>query len=462
MDILPDPLNDRVAECPPPPNRPLRRDLLFPTGELTNADYRVLREHLSKEGKLDKSSFIEIIEQTTNLFRSEPNLLTLQDPVTIVGDIHGQYYDLMKLLDIGGPPDNRKYLFLGDYVDRGSFSIEVITYLYIHKIRHPTTFLMIRGNHECKSLTSFFQFRDECLYKYDIEVYDRIMDSFSCMPIACLVNKKFLAFHGGISPQLIRVDDISRIDRFVEIPRHGLFCDILWSDPIDNEEGKMQDDFAPNSSRGCSWYYGSDSVNIFLKRNGLLSIIRAHEVQLEGFRMHKWNGKTEFPSVITIFSAPNYCDVYRNKGAILKLDNNVLNILQFKNAAHPYLLPKFMDLFTWSIPFVIEKTLEILKAILKKKPKEIENLEEDSNIISEAMKQAAEERKNKLKNKIKSVSRMLKMFQTLRCENELIVKLKSICHDNKIPRGLLLEGKSAIETFMQAKELDKENEMFRE
>mmetsp|Transcript_16737 Transcript_16737/g.16643 ORF Transcript_16737/g.16643 Transcript_16737/m.16643 type:complete len:122 (+) Transcript_16737:888-1253(+) len=121
-----------------------------------------------------------------------------------------------------------------------------------------------------------------------------------------------------------------------------------------------------------------------------------------------------------------------------------------------------MDLFTWSIPFVIEKTLEILKAILKKKPREIENLEEDSNIINEAMKQAAEERKNKLKNKIKSVSRMLKMYQTLRCENELIVKLKSICHDNKIPRGLLLEGKSAIETFMHAKELDKENEKFQD
>lgn len=122
--------------------------------------------------------------------------------MTIVGDIHGQYYDLLKLLELGGDPEINKYLFLGDFVDRGCFSIEVILLLFAIKINYPKTVVLLRGNHECRSLTTYFNFRNEWLYKYDIDIFDRIMDWFDALPISCLVNNRFLAVHGGISPEL--------------------------------------------------------------------------------------------------------------------------------------------------------------------------------------------------------------------------------------------------------------------
>jgi serine/threonine-protein phosphatase 2B catalytic subunit len=116
-----------------------------------------------------------------------------------------------------------------------------------------------------------------------------------------------------------QIEELNRMDRIKEPPRSGLFCDLLWSDPIDNEEGICENSYRPNDVRGCSYFYGADAVIKFLDKNNLLSILRAHEAQIEGYKMHKWSN-SEFPVVITIFSAPNYCDVYGNKGALIKFD----------------------------------------------------------------------------------------------------------------------------------------------
>jgi serine/threonine-protein phosphatase 2B catalytic subunit len=118
------------------------------------------------------------------------------------------------MLEIGGNPAENRYLFLGDYVDRGSFSLEVVLVLFCIKINYPRTVIMIRGNHECRSLTTYFNFRAECLYKYDIDIYERVMDTFDALPISCLVNQRFLAVHGGISPELNTLDDINSMNRF--------------------------------------------------------------------------------------------------------------------------------------------------------------------------------------------------------------------------------------------------------
>ena len=141
----------------------------------------------------------------------EANLLSLQDPVTVVGDLHGQFYDMVKMLDVGGTPETTKYLFLGDYVDRGSFSVEVVLLLYSLKLNFTSTIYMLRGNHECRQMTAFFNFRAECLYKYDQETYELFMDTFDALPIACLVNEKFLALHGGISPELKTLNDLKNL-----------------------------------------------------------------------------------------------------------------------------------------------------------------------------------------------------------------------------------------------------------
>ena len=286
------------------------------------------------------------------------------------------------------------------------------------------------------------------------------MESFDALPIACIVNNKFIAVHGGISPDLNSLQDISEIDRIVEPPRSGIFCDLLWSDPIDNDLGILPEGFKSNDVRGCSYFYGSAAVNGFLKKVKLLSVLRAHEAQIDVYKMHKWNGTSGFPIIITIFSAPNYCDVYNNKGAIVKFNNNVLNIQQYNYTVHPYILPNFMDIFTWSVPFVIEKVLEMLYNIIK--TEEIDEHEDASEKNKPVGIEFKSPKAEIFRNKVRAVSKMMRMFKTLREEKDLIVQLKGLCPDNKIPRGLLQGGHEAIfgavDSFKKAKEWDSPNE----
>merc|ERR1719247_2725160 len=325
-------------------------------------------DHCNRVLQLEKGRFLDknvlrLVDDIYEMLFGEP----LKDPITVVGDIHGQYYDFVKMLDVGGDPPNTQYLFLGDYVDRGSYSIEVLLLIYSLKLTFPKRVWMLRGNHESRQMTQFFNFRDECEHKYDKTVFIAIMESFDCLPLGALVNGKFLGLHGGISPELRSTNQINSVNRFEEPPRQGIFCDILWADPVDEDAAgkKTLEPFIQNEVRGCSYFFSYEGVKQFLDRNGLLSVIRAHEAQLEGYKMHRANERSGFPTVITIFSAPNYCDAYNNKAAVLQFENNTLNILQFNYTPHPYHLPNFMDVFQWSVPFVSEKVTEMLCVILQ-------------------------------------------------------------------------------------------------
>jgi len=427
-----------------------------------------LRDHMTKEGRISKESCHQILNDTLSMLKKEPNLLKLKDPVTVVGDIHGQFYDFVKMLDVGGDPENTKYLFLGDYVDRGSFSVEVVLLVYAIKLNYPKTIFLLRGNHEWRQMTAFFNFRIEVLTKYDEETYSLFMDTFDTLPIGCLVNNKFLAIHGGISPELKSLDDLNNIKRAKEPPRSGLFCDLLWSDPVEDDSGYCESLFKNNEVRGWSYFFGSDAASKFLKKNKLLSIIRAHEAQLEGYKMHKWNSKSGFPVVITIFSAPNYWDVYNNKGAIIKFKGAEINIQQFNYTPHPYILPNFMDVFSWSMPFVIEKVSEMLYNILKYEGVDEEEVgkavesEKVTEKLTEEVKSTQKTRVQSLKNKIRSIGKMAILFKTLREEHENITKLKGLCPGYKIPPGILSGGAGAIEEavaqFDKAKKMDRLNE----
>ena len=249
-------------------------------------------------------------------------------------------------------------------------------------------------------MTQFFNFRTECLYKYDEETYELFMETFDSLPISCLVNDKFLALHGGLSPELRTLADLKNLQRFQEPPRLGLFCDILWSDPVEEEKGQCAQKFEQNDVRGCSFFFGQQAVNAFLHKNKLLSIIRAHEAQFDGYKMHKWNGVQEFPVVITIFSAPNYCDVYNNKGAIIKFEDNTLNIQQFNYTPHPYILPNFMDVFSWSLPFVAEKVVEMLLGVLRQGNELPDAPPEDLPVANKIMKEEEAKITSKFKSKI--------------------------------------------------------------
>ena len=187
------------------------------------------------------------------------------------------------------------------------------------------------------------------------------MKAFDCLPLAGLMNKKFLCIHGGLSPNIHTVDEIRRIDRFREPPKSGPMCDLLWSDPRTDFGDEENDEFfCHNGARGCSFYFSYAAACSFIEANGLLSIIRAHEAQDLGYKMYKKVPSTNFPALFTLFSAPNYLDVYNNKGAILKYDSTTINVKTYKFTPHPYWLPNFMDAFTWSLPFVGEKVTDLL------------------------------------------------------------------------------------------------------
>ncbi|KAH3746237.1 serine/threonine protein phosphatase calcineurin A [Pelomyxa schiedti] len=458
-----------VGSVPYPAVEPMPTDKLFVNGAI---DAAALQQHLLLEGRLQIPDIMTIVTQARALFLAEPTLLFIDPPLTVCGDVHGQYWDLVKLFEIGGPVQKNTYLFLGDYVDRGNFSCEVVFLLYSLKILYPKTFYMIRGNHECRHLTEFFTFKQECLRKYNTQVYDAIMDSFDALPLGALVNGQFLCIHGGISPEIKTLDDIIRIDRFHEPPQTGAMCDLLWADPA--EVFVNPDEvFAFNEVRGCSYVFTHQAACDFLERNKLLSLVRAHEAQDEGFKMYLPRDNTSFPTVITIFSAPNYLDSFNNKGAVLRYENNVLNIRQFNQVPHPYWLPNFMDVFTWSLPFVAEKVADLLIAFLRlcdddnpdlppedDNDKELDELFGTHDPASIVKERAA--RKAALQNKIMGVSRFMTMFQTLRNEREAVNQIKAITPSASVPKGLLLEGphalKRALGSFKAAQEADRINE----
>mmetsp|Transcript_10518 Transcript_10518/g.20192 ORF Transcript_10518/g.20192 Transcript_10518/m.20192 type:complete len:525 (-) Transcript_10518:250-1824(-) len=459
--------DDRVMkDVIAPPRHPLSRAQLFPKGAKL-PDLTVLKAHLLKEGRIDEELFIYIVKEAGKILQSEPNILHLKYPITVCGDVHGQFFDLARLFNVGGDPGDTQYLFLGDYVDRGCFSTECVMLLFSMKIFYPKTFFMLRGNHECRQLTAFFNFKDECLYKYSEKLYDTIMEAFDKLPLAAIVNDSFFCVHGGLSPDITTIEEISELNRFREIPRDGPMCDLLWSDPFeDDKNGKEanEDDsdsdeeaaettwFGYNKTRQCSYVYGVEAVKQFLEENKMTSIIRAHEAQVDGYKMQMVNPQSKIPRVITIFSAPNYCDVYKNKAACLKFDNNVLNIKQFIETPHPYYLPNFMDVFQWSLPFVAEKVTDMLASVLDY-PSDDEETEVETLRARSGM----------LKKKVMAVSKILRMYRILRQNNESIMNLKQLTPNHRVPLGLLSKGpeaiKKAIKGFESAKAIDAPNEV---
>lgn len=297
-------------------------------------------------------------------------MIRIKEPVIIVGDIHGQFYDMIHMFE--KVVDNRNLpktnmLFLGDYVDRGNYSIEVCIFLFALKINFPSEITLLRGNHESVAMTEHFTFREEVLRKYggDESVFDAFIEAFESLPLAADVNGDYLCMHGGISPELATVEDINKIDRFIEPPLQGFLCDLLWSDPCGDKEARTHK-FSKNVERECSYKFGLDPVKQILKKNNFLSIIRAHQVQIDGYKMHRWGGAQAFPSVITVFSAPNYCGSYKNKGAVILIENDKMNIKQYKDVEQPFSLPNGLDLFSWSLPFLADKIGEMMDHLLKK------------------------------------------------------------------------------------------------
>ena len=154
------------------------------------------------DGELTKLQVKLLCKLSIEMLKKEPNLMKVDEPVVIVGDIHGQFYDLCHMIDKAGDPKDINYLFLGDYVDRGIFGTRVLLLLLAIKLNYPQKIILLRGNHESRSMTENFTFRQEVIDQYDEEMYEVFMDLFDSMPLACVVDDKYLGMHGGISPEL--------------------------------------------------------------------------------------------------------------------------------------------------------------------------------------------------------------------------------------------------------------------
>lgn len=254
----------------------------------------------------------QICAKAREIFLLQPSLLELSPPVKVVGDVHGQYLDLIRVFTKCGFPPLTNYLFLGDYVDRGKQSLETILLLLCYKIKYPENFFLLRGNHECANVTRVYGFYDECKRRCNIKTWKLFIDTFNTLPIAAIVAGKIFCVHGGLSPVLNSMDEIRNIARPTDVPDFGLLNDLLWSDPADTMN-EWED-----NERGVLYVFSKVAINKFLQKFGFDLVCRAHMVVEDGYEF--FNDRT----LVTVFSAPNYCGEFDNWGAVMSVLDELL------------------------------------------------------------------------------------------------------------------------------------------
>lgn len=266
------------------------------------------------DSNIQEEKVIWLLNVARRSFLLQDSLLKIKNKETmaICGDIHGQFPDLLRIFSRLGFPDKNKYLFLGDYVDRGTQSIETMLLLICYKIIYPQNCYLLRGNHESADISKIYGFYDECKRKYNIKIWKKFVDVFNCLPLAGLVEDRIFCMHGGISPSLNAVNDILSIKRPCLIPDEGIICDLLWSDPDEHYRSGWNE-----NERGVSFVFGTDVLNSFMLKNNLDLICRGHQVVEDGYEFY---GKRK---LVTIFSAPRYCNEFDNRSGVLTISKNM-------------------------------------------------------------------------------------------------------------------------------------------
>ena len=288
----------------------------FP-GIVPSLTARLPSQFCSRAVNLQEADIRGLCTAAREIFMNQPVLLELEAPIKICGDLHGQYFDLLRLFEYGGFPPESNYLFLGDYVDRGKHSLEVVCLLLALKLSFPNRIFLVRGNHESPEVNARDGFLHECVQRLGgraegIAAWRRVNLVFEWLPMAALINNAILGVHGGIGRGVESPSQIAAMRRPLRMGSQengALLLDLLWSDPTasDAVEGVHT-----NHERGhpvvC---YGPDRVKSFLEANNLSLILRAHECVMDGFQRFA-GGR-----LITVFSATNYCNRWANAGAIL-------------------------------------------------------------------------------------------------------------------------------------------------
>ncbi|KAK8900189.1 hypothetical protein M9Y10_002512 [Tritrichomonas musculus] len=293
-----------------------------------------------------------LLNQVQDLLKKEPVMLELSADIAVVGDIHGNIDDLLRIFERLRYPPAMRYIFLGDYVDRGIYGTEVLMLLFALKIKYPDNVYLLRGNHETENLSRFYGFYKEISGKYEEDIYMSIIDTFELLPLCAIIGERIFCVHGGISPQLKNVDDLIRYSKPKELSGCGIFTDMTWSDP-----GIEVDEFATNE-RGCGYIYGPRALTSFLDDNGLDLLVRSHEMCIDGVAWPYADDEETVDRCLTVFSNSNYC--YRgNSGAILHISSDLLvNVEVFPPLSEQEIKKRKVLLPYWLFDMIAKKEAE--------------------------------------------------------------------------------------------------------
>ncbi|KAI6188976.1 Serine/threonine-protein phosphatase [Aphelenchoides besseyi] len=254
----------------------------------------------------------QLCQMAKEVFISQSSLIEVDPPLIVCGDIHGQYADLLRVFDKHGFPPEANYVFLGDYVDRGRQNIETICLMFCYKIKYPENFFMLRGNHECPAINRVYGFFEECNRRYkSSRLWNAFQDTFNWMPLCALVGGKILCMHGGLSPQLVNIDQLRTLPRPQDPPNPSMGIDLLWADPDQWAKGWQA------NTRGVSYVFGQDVVVETCNKLDIDLVARAHQVVQDGYEFFA-NRR-----LVTIFSAPHYCGQFDNAAATMSVADDL-------------------------------------------------------------------------------------------------------------------------------------------
>ena len=297
-------------------------------------------EYIPKKFGFRREHIIALVKACQDVVASQPIVLKLTTPIKVFGDLHGQYDDLMRFFELWGEPSENflkgdinslDYLFLGDYVDRGNYSLEIICLLMALKIKYPEKIHLLRGNHEDRAINCNFGFYDECQMRLscdsmgdELNVFRVINDFFDYLPLVAIIEDEIVCVHGGIGRSFDNISDVEKMKRPIRVVHEAqtkqeqIVMDILWSDPTDDDSqtGIQANPNRDIKSCGNIVKFGPDIVKNFLEKNKKHLIIRAHECVQDGIERFCAG------NLITIFSATDYCGKYHNSGCMLEITNN--------------------------------------------------------------------------------------------------------------------------------------------
>lgn len=255
----------------------------------------------------NESSVTSIVNKARDIFMTQETLIDVPLPVYVVGDLHGNIFDLVRILIMSGPPPKNRFLFLGDYVDRGQYSVEIITLLFAMLVKYPNYIYLIRGNHEFSRVNEVYGLKGEVMSLYESSsLFDIINKCFNYMPLVALISNSIFCVHGGISQQISSMKQLKKIKRPIPDYVNNIASELTWNDPSTEIT-----DFSKGNARGNCVTFGADAVQSFLKSFRLKHIFRAHQVVQLGVEKFAGDG------LYTIFSSSNYQESQNNRCGLL-------------------------------------------------------------------------------------------------------------------------------------------------